>query len=66
MDNRVQSIILMVVGTIIFAVCLLGDMIGLGVNTTVIGWKQYSGAVIGVMLFLFGLHIALHHTGSRS
>jgi len=64
-DNRVQSIVLMVVGTIVFAICLLGDMIGLGGNAAVIGWKQYSGAVIGVMLFLFGLHIALHHTSTR-
>ena len=65
MDNRIQSIVLMVVGTIVFAVCLLGDMIGLGANTIVIGWKQYSGAVIGLVLFLFGLHIALHHTGPK-
>lgn len=65
MDNRIQSIVLMVVGTIVFAICILGDMIGLGANTGVIGWKQYSGAVVGLMLFLFGLHIALHHTSSK-
>jgi len=65
-DNRIQSIVLMVVGAIVFAVCLLGDMIGLGGNGAVIGWKQYSGAVVGLMLFMFGLHIALHHTGTSS
>jgi hypothetical protein len=61
MDIKVQSILLMVLGTAIFAICLLADFIGLGANTVVIGWKQYFGASIGVALFLFGLHLAIHH-----
>jgi hypothetical protein len=66
MDNRVLSVVLMVVGTVLFAICLLADIIGLGANTTTIGWKQYFGAAMGIVIFLFGLHIALHHTVSRN
>lgn len=66
MNNKTQSIVMMVVGMLVFAVCLLGDMIGLGANPAIIGWRQYSGAVVGIMLFLFGLHIALHHTGDNA
>jgi hypothetical protein len=61
MGVRAQSLILMVVGAVIFAVCLLADMIGIGADQTIIGWKQYSGAVVGLMLVFFGAHVAFHH-----
>ena len=61
----VQAIILIVAGLLLLSVSILADMIGIGANTVVIGWKQYSGAAVGLVLVFFGAHLALHHSGGR-
>lgn len=61
MNDKVLSLALMVLGIAMMAVSLLADLIGIGTNPVVIGWKQYSGAFLGVVLVLFGAHIAYHH-----
>lgn len=61
MSLKTQSLGLMVVGILLVAISLLADVIGLGGNATVIGWKQYFGAAVGINLILFGAHLALHH-----
>jgi len=61
MSLRLQSLVLMIVGALITATCLMADILGIGVDPAVIGPAQYSGAAIGVVVSLFGAHIALHH-----
>jgi len=61
----VQAIILIVAGLVFLAVSILADAIGIGADAGVIGWKQYSGAAVGLMLIFFGAHLALHHSGGR-
>ena len=60
MDKSV-SLALVILGIVLIAVCLLADPLGIGGAPQAIGWKQYSGAVIGVMMVFFGAHIAYHH-----
>jgi hypothetical protein len=61
----VQAIILIAAGMLLLAVSILADAIGIGANAGVIGWKQYSGATVGLVLMLFGAHLALHHSRDR-
>lgn len=61
MDLRIQSLALMIVGILVVAISMLADVIGIGANPVVIGWKQYFGAAIGIMLILFGAHLTIHH-----
>ncbi len=55
----------MVVGAIIFAISMAADLIGIGANSVVIGWKQYFGAAVGIYIFLFGIHLVVHHVAPR-
>ena len=61
----VQAIILIIAGFLVLTVSILADAIGIGANIVVIGWKQYSGAVVGLVLMFFGAHLALHHSAGR-
>ena len=61
MSIRAQSLVFVIVGIAIFAISLLADVVGLGANQTMIGWKQYSGAAVGLMIGLLGVHLWLHH-----
>ena len=61
MLDKVLSLSLMILGTLVIAISMLADVIGLGVEPNVIGWKQYSGAVIGLVIVFFGAHAAIHH-----
>lgn len=61
MNDKLLSLALMILGIAVIAVSLLADLIGIGSEPATIGWKQYSGAVIGVVMILFGAHIAYHH-----
>jgi hypothetical protein len=63
--DKVLSFGLVLVGIIVIALCLLADVIGVGSNLLTIGWKQYSGAAVGVMMIFFGAHIAYHHVLRR-
>ena len=59
--DKFMSLALMILGMAVAAVCMLADPLGIGAAPETIGWKQYSGAVIGVMMTFFGAHIAYHH-----
>ena len=61
MMDKWMSLALMILGIAVIAVCLLADLLGIGAAPETIGWKQYSGAAIGVMMTFFGAHIAYHH-----
>ena len=61
MSLKLQSLVLMIVGAVITATCLMADILGIGGDPAVIGPAQYSGAAIGVVVSLFGAHMAIHH-----
>ena len=54
--------VLLVAGVLIFLISLTADAVGIGEGTG-IGWKQISGAVIGVVVAAVGM-IQLRKKGS--
>ena len=58
MITKLLSMGLMIIGTAIVGLSMLADVIGIGAEPNVIGWKQYSGAAIGLVILFFGAHIA--------
>lgn len=49
-----KGVVLLVVGVLVFLVCLAADSVGIGEGTG-IGWKQFTGAVIGVIIAAIGM-----------
>jgi hypothetical protein len=61
MFDKALSLALMILGTAVIAISMLADVIGIGAEPNVIGWKQYSGAAVGLVIVFFGAHLAIHH-----
>ncbi|MBN2085842.1 MAG: hypothetical protein JW748_11525 [Anaerolineales bacterium] len=59
MSKRTLGIVLIAAGILLILVSLLADTIGVGANTTVIGWKQILGAVIGAAVGAGGIVLFL-------
>lgn len=55
MSTRLLGMGLMVIGLIIAAVSLLADVMGIGAQPGMIGWKQILGAAIGLVIFIIGV-----------
>ena len=53
MTRRAQSLTILVAGTLIVALSLGADTIGLG-NQAGMGWKQWSGTLAGALVALYG------------
>ena len=51
---RALAVSLLVVGVLLFLFSLTADAIGIGEGTGV-GWKQITGAVIGVVIAAIGI-----------
>lgn len=51
---RAFAVSLLVAGVLLFLVSLTADTIGIGEGTGV-GWKQITGAVIGVVMATIGM-----------
>ena len=49
-----KGVVLLVVGVLVFLLCLAADAVGIGEGTG-IGWKQITGAVIGVAIAAAGM-----------
>jgi len=49
-----KPVILLVVGVLLFLICLAADAVGIGEGTG-IGWKQITGAVVGVVVAAVGM-----------
>ena len=49
-----KGVVLLVVGVLVFLVCLAADSIGIG-EATGIGWKQITGAAAGVVIAAIGI-----------
>ena len=45
---------MMVAGILLFAISLGADVLGIGGDLSVIGWKQLTGAGAGLILFILG------------
>jgi hypothetical protein len=54
MSKKSIGIGLVILGIVIIAVCLLGDLIGLGRNAEVIGIYQWFGAGVGLVVAVIG------------
>ena len=54
MSTRVLGIGLILGGVLVIAVSLLADVIGLGAQPGIIGWKQLVGAGLGVVMLISG------------
>jgi hypothetical protein len=59
MSTKTIGIALVVVGVAALAVSLLADLIGLGSGQAIIGWKQWTGAGIGLVIAVSGVFLAL-------
>lgn len=49
-----KAVVILVVGVLLFLVSLMADTVGIGEGTG-IGWKQITGAVIGVVIAAAGM-----------
>ena len=49
-----KAVVLLVVGVLVLLVSLTADSLGVGEGTG-IGWKQITGAVIGVVIAVIGV-----------
>lgn len=59
--DQVLSLVLMIVGFVVIVLCMTADLTGIGATPEYIGWRQFSGSVVGVVMIFFGAHIAYHH-----
>ncbi len=50
-----SSVVLLVAGVLVFLLFLTADSLGIGEGTG-IGWKQITGAVIGVLMAAVGMY----------
>ena len=50
-----KAVVVLVVGVLIFLVSLTADSLGVGEGTG-IGWKQITGAVVGVVIAAVGMY----------
>jgi Mn2+/Fe2+ NRAMP family transporter len=58
MSSRYLGIALIIVGLLVILVSLLADVIGIGANLYVFGWKQILGTCIGVVVCIAGIIIS--------
>lgn len=54
MSKRSLGIATLVLGVLVFLVSLTADNLGLG-SSPALGWKQITGAVVGVALAAYGM-----------
>jgi hypothetical protein len=61
MSKRTIGFVLIALGIVIAVVSLVADSIGIG-NQTGIGWKQFLGIAIGVIVALVGVWLGSRKT----
>jgi hypothetical protein len=59
MTKRNIGIAMIVIGVLLFLVSLLADVVGVGAQPGIIGWKQILGAVIGAAVGIGGVVLFL-------
>jgi hypothetical protein len=55
MNNKTIGIIVIILGVLLAAVSLLADVLGLGSDLNAVGWKQFLGAGLGVLVMIVGV-----------
>ena len=55
MSKKTSALLYIVVGILLVIVSLAADFIGLGVDPSVIGWKQLVGMAVGVVIAILGI-----------
>lgn len=55
MDNKRTGLIIIILGVLLAVVSLMADVLGLGGDLTTIGWKQYLGAGVGILVVIIGI-----------
>jgi len=55
MTKKTFGLALIVLGIVVLGVSLAADQLRLGAAAGVIGWKQWTGAAAGALLFLAGI-----------
>jgi len=55
MSKKLISTLLIIGGLLIALVFIFADLLGVGGNLDAFGWKQITGTVVGVLVFLVGL-----------
>jgi len=66
MSTRVLGIGLILGGILVIAAALLADVIGLGAQPGIIGWKQILGAAIGLVILVVGIYILIRARTTRT
>lgn len=56
MKSRSLAVALLVVGVLLFLVSLAADQLGIG-GAGGFGWKQWAGAVVGIVLAAVGMFL---------
>ncbi len=65
MSTKTTGIVLIVIGVIILLVFLLADALGLGADPTTVGWIQWLGAAIGLIVAIVGIVLATRKEKSK-
>jgi hypothetical protein len=62
MSKRNIGFALVAVGSIIQIISLSADLLGISAQPGIIGWKQLSGAALGLVLILIGVWLVSRKT----
>jgi len=57
--KKIAGIVLLVIGAIILVLSLTADLVGIGVNPAVFGYRQIIGTIVGVIVIVAGLILVL-------
>jgi hypothetical protein len=57
MSEKLISIILVIAGIFLITISVIADLIGIGGDLNAFGWKQITGVVVGLIIFLVGIRL---------
>jgi hypothetical protein len=66
MSTKSLGVVLVVLGLVLAAISLLADVLGLGADPGIIGWKQLLGAGVGVLIMIGGAVLFVRGRGGRA
>jgi len=65
MSTKTIGIALIVMGALVLVISLLADYIGLGSGPVGIGWRQLTGAGVGLVVAIVGVVLTLRKKKSK-
>jgi len=65
MSKKLISTIVVIAGLALLVVSLGADILKIGGDLSVIGWKQLTGAGVGLVIFLIGLFLRRQITTAK-